>query len=260
MTRDRVCARLRAVKAPRYRSAPAWLLLSGLLAGCAGGTETGNPPLEGKLSYAAYSTEPAAVGVRSTGSTTTVEAVWLDLGDVRFNPGTECDGSEPGAVVAPGIGVGDHASGKPVSTRFSPEPGAYCAVSLALKRSGPPPVDAPPELAGASVLLLGVFEPGTPFSIRSELEGSVVLLPAAAGGFSLSQGSAAALLGFDVAAWLAGLDFAAANVTSGSIAVDSSTNTALLEHFEQNLKAGVTLFRDAEGDGVLDQDAVVLAD
>lgn len=226
-------------------------------AGCAGGTETGNPPIQAKLSYAAYSSEPG-VGVREPAATATVASVWLALSDVGFTPGSGCAAEATPRFHAPGIGVGDHASGEPVTTDFTLEPGAYCAVSLPLTLATEPPADAPAALRGASVLVTGTLADGTPFVLRSRTT-EAFSLRADTGEFSMATGQSDTLLGFDVAVWLGGTDWSSADSAADGITISAEQNPHLLERFEANLPHGVRLFRDREGDGRLDPELETLA-
>jgi hypothetical protein len=244
------------VAAVRFRSLP--LLVATLVAaGCAGGTETGNPPIRASLSYAAYSTDPS-VRIREPAETATVASVWLTLADVGFTPGAGCIGNAAPVFRAPGIGVGDHASGAAVTTTFTLEPGAYCGVVLPLSLAGALPADAPATLLGASVLVTGTLADATPFEIQSRSTRGFSLHPDA-GSFVLEAEQADTLLGFDVSAWLAGIDWASAESGADGIVISTERNPELLARFEANLPLGVRLFRDRDGDGRLDQNAEQLA-
>jgi hypothetical protein len=233
------------------------LALAVLASACAGGTETGNPPLQVKLSYAAYSSDPS-VGIREAAEVATVSSVWLTLAEVGFTPGSGCD-DQNGTFRAPAIGVGDHAGGVPVTTQFALEPGAYCAVALPFTLAEELPAEAPASLLGASVLITGTLAAGTAFTIESRTATSFVLQPDT-GTFVLERAHADTLLGFDVSAWLAYVDWASAESGSDGIVISAERNSALLARFEANLPRGVRLFRDRDGDGRLDPNAELLAE
>jgi hypothetical protein len=233
------------------------LLATALAGGCAGGTETGNPPIRARLSYAAYSSDPS-VRIREPAAAATVTSVWLTLADVGFTPGSGCAGQAAPVFRAPGIGVGDHASGATVTTTFSLEPGDYCAVTLPLALADALPNEAPALLLGASVLVTGMLADATPFTIQSRSAPILSLHPTGAA-FEIEPEQAHTLLGFDVSAWVDGIDWASAEATSDGIEISADRNPALLTRFEANLPRGVRLFRDREGDGRMDQDPETLA-
>jgi hypothetical protein len=244
------------VMAVRFRSLS--LLVPALLAfGCAGGTETGNPPIQARLSYVAYSTDPS-VRIREPGEAATVASVWLTLADVGFTPGSGCADNAAPAFRAPGIGVGDHASGAPVTTTFTLEPGAYCGVTLPLSLADVLPTNAPATLGGASVLITGTLADATAFTIQSRSTPVFALHPDATS-FVIEPEQSDTLLGFDLAAWLEGIDWASAEAGPDGIVISAARNSELLARFEANLPLGVRLFRDREGDGRMDQDAEPLA-
>lgn len=226
---------------------------------CTGGTETGNPSLNGALSYTGYSSRPAEYGVGDSGAVASVASAWLDLDTVRISPEGECgiDGGEPFSV--PGLGIGDHAAGGHNFTAYTATAGSFCNVGLPFARvpSGAN-ANLPDELRGNSLLLAGKLADGTPFSIASDAI-PVIELRAEAGGFVLSADQPDALIAFDFAAWLEGLEFDSAERSDGQVVVSSSSNSSLLATFEANLGAGVALYRDRDGDGALDVDAELLA-
>jgi hypothetical protein len=231
---------------------------SALLLACNGGTETGNPPFTGSLSYTGHSSRPDAIGVREGGSIATVKNAWFELRDVSFSAAQACGEA---AFSVPALGIGDHAAGAHVSTPYSAEPGEFCGVELPFARvaDSAPVMGFPAELRSRSILLEGALADGTPFSLTSEAE-PVLSLRARSGRFALSADEADALIAFDFAVWLADVDFAAAEQQAGRIEISDAENTELLRAFERALGKGVSLYRDRDGDGRLDSDAELLAE
>lgn len=235
------------------------LSLALLASACTGGTETGNPPFSGALSYTGFSSEPDRIAVRRAGSELTVQQAWLDLDSVSFSARGDCElAEEDAALTLPGLGVGDHAAGVHVITEFEAAPASFCRIELPFVRADAPG-PGPNEVAGNSVLLLGELADGTAVSIASQ-RAPVVKLEAEAGGFRLDAEQAELLLAFDFAAWLKGVDLGAAERTAGAISIDVEHNPALLDAFEQNLSRGVSLHRDRDGDGQLDVDSRPIAE
>lgn len=237
-----------------------WVLCALSVAACNSGTETGNPSLTGALSYTGYSSKPSDFGVRDGGSLANIESAWLDLDAVSVSPDGEC-GIEGGeAFVVPALGVGDHAAGGHNFTPFAAKAGTFCSVNLPFARvpSRGNGGSLPDELPGNSLLITGSLADGTPFSIASSAT-PVVELRAEGAGFALSADQADAVIVFDFAAWLDGVDFESADRSDGAIVISADSNASLLSTFEQNLAAGVTLYRDRDGDGLIDVDAELLA-
>jgi hypothetical protein len=244
----------------RGRLSVIWCSLSLLAWGgaCSSGTETGNPSLSGALSYTGYSSKPGEYGVREGGSVATVTNAWLDLGAVEVSPQGACGIEDGEPFTVPGLGIGDHAAGNHNSTEYSAPAGRYCTVALPFVKVPRAASGLPDELLGQSLLIVGTLADGTPFSIASSAA-PLIELRASSGGFSLSSEQADAVIAFDFAAWLGPVDFAAAASEDGQIIISESSNVALLEQLEANWAAGVALYRDRDGDGLIDPDAELLA-
>lgn len=229
------------------------------LIGCAG-TETGNPSFDGTLGYDAYSSQPAQVALRAAqqDAAVVVDAAWLVLGDVRFDGPGACGEATAPHVAVPGLGAGDHAGTQAPASQVEFESGRYCAVHLPLEPPKQPPAGAPAQLAGHSILITGE-QHGEAFRVASALAMPVTLQAADAAGFELDLAQAGVLLGFDVSVWLADVRWAdAPRDDSGTRVIDASS-PELLHAFETRVAQGVKLFRDLDGDGLLDADRQELA-
>jgi hypothetical protein len=236
------------------------LVLCATTGGCSGGTETGNPPFRAELSYTAYSSMPLRVGVREPSSQTVVDSAWLDLDAVALIGAGRCGQAEARPVSVPALGVGDHASGQHNSTVFALAASEYCALELpfVLAQQSELGKDAPPDLARHSIMLAGALADGTQFTLLSAATPRV-RLNADSGSFEISAAAPRTLIAFDVAEWLADLDWATATRVNGAIRISPDENPALLAQFEANLPRGVALYRDENGDGKLDELPVRLA-
>jgi hypothetical protein len=231
------------------------LLLAALLlagAGCTG-TETGNPSFEGELAYDAYSSEPAVAALREGEQGAVVTQVWLVLGDVTFVDNNHCAAPEAATSHADGLGPGDHAPNAGARTRFWLPIGEYCGVRLPLLRADADelPTGAPDELRGRSIVLEGELpeRDGAPFLIASKLEHTFALVADHAS-FELGPDTARVLLGFDVAAWLDGVELSAQDPDGdGRVVVSEDVHPELLSRFEDNLAQGVDVFFDPSGKG-----------
>ena len=219
------------------------------------GTETGNPSFEGELSYDAYSSEPARAALREGEQGAVIEQAWLVLGDVTFVDNNHC--AEPARAEghADGLGAGDHAPLDGARTRFWLAIGQYCGLRLPFERAGKRglPKGAPPELSGHSIVLAGRLpeREDMPFLIASKLERTVELLPASS--FELGPDDARLLLGFDLGAWLEGVELdAIAPDEDGRVLITADTQPDLIERFEDNVAAGVGVYFDPDATGMID--------
>lgn len=220
------------------------------LGGCTGGTQTGNPVVTGSLSYTGYSSAPERYGVGTDADVARVESAWFNLASISVSA-AGCGAPEREGFEIAALGLGDHAARSHNSTAFELSPGSFCSVDLPFVRVPDDASSGPSALRGHAILLEGSLADGTPFSILSDAVPSLPL-QAEPGGFELSAGSADVLVAFDFATWLGNLDFASATLEDGAIAISADSNRELLEQFENDLVAGVVLYRDADADGVVD--------
>lgn len=228
------------------------------LSACAG-TETGNPSFQGSLGYTAYTSDASVAALRTGGEAATVEQAWLVLGAVRFVRAAECDPGASDEVAAPALGIGDHATGHPVHTALELAAGRYCGVRLPLVVAGADVGKAPADLAQHSIALVGKLGDGAAFELRSALD-EELFLQAPDGSFAMDATDDSVVIGFDVAAWLAGVQWSRAQAgPDGRVLVDAAHNADLLAQFEHELARGVVLFRDPDARGVVDPKATPLA-
>jgi hypothetical protein len=217
------------------------MALAGLALGACGGPEGGVPVESSVLQIAltAATTDESAVAVRSEDAALSVEELGLGLRSLEIVP---C------ADDAAALGVEDY----PVELTVEPaalasfESGVtdYCDLRVAIA----PAPSGLPELGGLGVFVRGTRADGVPFEIRSTLELAVALAS------SEAFGAEHLALGFDLAAWFAGVDVDAATITGGVAVVDESANADVLEAFEANTTASIALYVDADRDAVLDAD------
>ena len=259
MTRRAWLGMLGPVKRPPIFALLA-IALSVPAGGCTGGTETGNPPFQAELSYTAYSSAPSLVAVREPASQVVVDSAWLDLDTVALVGAGNCGRAEPAQGSVPALGIGDHASGEQHATRFTLAGGEYCALDLPFVLARPAELQrgAPADLERHSIMLAGTLADGTPFALLSAATPRVHLA-ADADSFEITEKGAQNLIAFDVAQWLADMNWAEALRVDGAIRISPEDNPALLAQFESNLARGIALYRDADGDGKLDEMPVRLA-
>ncbi len=225
---------------------PSLALLASLLAlaplACEG-TEVGNPF---HLGLAAYNVMPAA-GI-------TVDQAWLVVDRVRFRPTADCEGDadiERTDQLAIDIRTGVI---PPALRELAGTSSSYCRIELRWKGlDGAVPAGAPAELAGASVVVVGTRGDGKRFVIRSTRSDELKLRARGAG---IGVGGITALFaGFDLTAWLSGIDLATATVGADDVVrLDDTNNLALRDLFDDNVAAAAKLFADRDGDERLDDD------
>jgi len=219
--------------------------LGALASGCAG-TETGNP-YTAALTYGARSSDPAAVGIDpSGGAPVIVESVWMSVAELHLDEfggcalpsGPPSDGPRVVELVSPG---------EPVRPALAS--GAYCGARVVTGlATAPLPGGAPPELAGATLVLSGRVG-ATPFVASVDMPRTLTLLTDA-GAFLLDGDHPALVLALDVAPLLSGIDLASiAPDATGTIHVDSGHTPALAATLDAATPAALGLFHDDDADG-----------
>jgi hypothetical protein len=235
------------------------LLLAAI--GCAG-TETGNPSFDGSVGYDAYSSSPSVValpaGLERPMTRVALDNAWLVLGDVELLPAGHCGESGDVEPHVPGLGPGDHAGGQAPATHSEMSSGLYCGARLPfVSGSESLPAAAPSSVRDHAIVLEGTLADGRKFELQSTLS-TRVAVQASGAGFALDSLHRGVVFGFDVAKWLAELEWSSAP-DDHNVMIDADHNPELLRAFESRLASGVSLFRDDDEDGVLDADPVLLA-
>jgi hypothetical protein len=226
-------------------------LLAGLVvAGAAAPHDTAKPSVS--LGVAARTSEPARVAVGTVVGELQVDEVWLSFKDLRFEEQASCEKAGTAQVAGPVIA--ELVAGKVigVAERIAVPAGRYCAVELTLRRSRGRADDVPLELRGASILVRARRADGTKVVVRSRLDRTLRLVAAEAEGFEVPAERVRLVLAADVARWLGGLDLGTADVaTDGErpvIRIDARHNRELLKAFEEQLGAGLGLYRAGDDD------------
>lgn len=208
-----------------------------------------------KMSLAAYSSDPASVGFASSASGIRIDAIWVSMTELRLPPTSDCD-----ATSAPPMTLGPITADltKPATSVMSTvlPSGRYCALDLTWRHARGRTQDAPGVLRGASIVVQGRRPDGLRFVLRTRLSSSPRLRAIEVRGFSIA-GVAHLILAADIARWMSGLDLSTAEVsgtdTRWEVRIDERTNTELLERFQENVEAGLSLYRDANADRILDE-------
>ncbi len=232
-------------------------------AGCAG-TETGNPSFDGTLGYDAYSSAPARVALRGAPERDQalfrIQSAWLVLGDVGLLGDDACDDQTGQGELghAKGLGAGDHVGTQAPATHFELPASKLCGVRLPIAGKLEIPESAPDALVNRSILIEGTRD-NVPFRIASAAKLDVVLRTDASD-FEFDRAHAGLLIGFDVAAWFEWVDWSVVDPDeTGTLILDDAHNQPQLAEFEARIAKGIALFRDSDGDGLLDRGSLPIA-
>lgn len=195
-----------------------------------------------RVALTATSTDEETIAIRSETASLNVDEVGLALEALEIVPCAP-DAAPIGHVDYPV----DLADDPPARANFESGVSDYCSMRLGVS----PSLDAEPaELEGLAVHLFGVRSDDVPFELRSELELELELVTPSGEDF----GTQYLALGFDLAAWLSGIDIDAAELSDGVALIDADANAEMLAAFEANTASAVALYVDADADGVLDAD------
>lgn len=181
-----------------------------------------------------------------------VDAVWMAVGRVRFQPGTSCTGDDnevdiQGPLIADLVSRGVI----PQVPKLSQVPGSVCRFRLEYNKVDPKavPAGAPAGIADASILIQGSRGDGVPFTVTSRV-GDQVDLSSKNGAFPVNSGQNPLFLAYEITPWITALDLS--SLKGPSIEVNDQVNKDRLDAFESALKQSARLFRDENGDGKLD--------
>ncbi len=221
-------------------------LVAALALSACTGTETGNPPFTAGAGFHGY--EP--VGLAPDPAVD--EAFWV-VGRLGFVPDGECGAPGEPAPAFEGRAVVDLAGEAGQAVTLEIHEGDYCGAQLVLALGEAPLPAGPAELEGASIVVGGLARGGDPVRLVSSLE-AVVDLAGADGPFRLSPDEPPLVIAIDWTLAFAGVSLATADRTGGTVLIDATHNTGLLETFERNLPGAITLRRDIDADGDLDEE------
>ncbi len=239
--------------------ARALVFVSSLFAvGCEGGTETGNPPFDAKLSYAAYSSRPDVVAVGGGVAPFEVSALWITVGNLSFVMRGTCGAAQRETHSGPGLATDNRATTDPSTERFEMYAGSYCEVDVPFEPAPTAlPASAPAELAGHALMIEATLADGTTVSLLDDAP--VLVLTPVTGDIAMHAAEPNLLVALDVAKWFDGFDLSGAARDGSVVRITKDENPTLLQRFEARLPTGVALFRDADGDGRIDPGSVPIA-
>ena len=180
---------------------------------------------------------------------------WILVDTLRFRPAAECEAYAD--TVAPVSVAVELVSGQtyPAVPAVALEQGLYCRMEVDLAPSQEIPEGAPAALAGASILVRGVFADGSDFVLRYDRP---LTLRYRADGEGLAiEESGRIFSGFRLDEWFAGEAGNAPSMPGESeVHIDPQTDPMRIEHFVSAFRASTRLHRDDNGNGRLDRDEV----
>jgi len=227
-----------------------WLPFGLALVACTG-TDTGNPYQQTVVVDAHSSNTPEiAVAVDDGGAVVT--RAWLSIDDLSLYHADVCGDTR---ALVPTASAADHAEPAALTVSASLEAAEYCRLSLPFVAAT---AAQNPDLAGLSIVIEGTTAAGTPFELTSDIEITVEFEPPS-DAISLSPSFGGLFVGFDVASWFEGIDLDAGALTGSDLIIDSTSNSAILDVFENNLGSGVELYRDSNENGQLEAEDELLA-
>jgi hypothetical protein len=232
---------------------PIWLLAL-MIAGCVG-TEVGNPQDTSKVSVDLTAYERQIRGALTLANGIEIEQAWLVFEELSLRSAANCQESEDddGEFEIEHAFAVELISGQqfPAIAPFDKQATEYCRLEMDLADADLSvlPEGVPAELAEMSILVRGKRDDGTPFTLRDDFNDTFRL----DGPFSLEAGIEPLVVAFALDDWLspAQLDEAEGDA---QIVIDKDTNADLLDPFRDSVRRSAALFRDANGDGELQDD------
>jgi len=231
-------------------------LLSALLVAALTPLDADRPaPAALSITFTAYSSEPNTIAF-GDGGKVRIDSIWVAMQDARVRPASSCKRGAARTVIAGPFTlelVTKQARGIDTAQLDAVR---YCAFEVQLRRSRGKVADAPSELRGASIVVLGRRADGVRFVLQSRLDSQALLRARELDGFSVTAPTTSWIMGVDVARWFTNVDLGAADAVGEGrerqVRIDDKTNTDLLATFNANVEAGLALFDDRNGDHNLD--------
>lgn len=240
------------------------------LGGCVGqpGTDTGNPSSVGIKFVGTRDTSLQKLSALASSPGADITEARIVLKNLDMDPLSTCltVGQEtPGPdefnfeLLGPFvINLLDNTS-IPALDVFQISSGPYCEIDLTFDpiESQDLPKEISPEdpIVGNALLVRGARQDGTNFVVRLKHDDRFRLEASSPTGFEIadSNGVARFFVSFDLTTWLTGVDLDSATVSAdGTIHIDDANNNALLTPIVQNVIHSARLFRDLNGNGILE--------
>jgi hypothetical protein len=219
-----------------------------------GGTDVGNGATV-TFDLSGYEKAPGAGQQALTlSSGVQIDDVWVAVERFQLVGGTACEDGSTTETTYDGPIIANLLDQDPgMSTPIAITPGDYCRLRLELHEvdADELPVGAPPELAGAAVLIRGKRSDGTPFIVRSR-QNVEFRLDAKGDAPIVLQGDSPLIVGIELGSVIDGLNLPA--LAGNPVVVDENNNVERLNQLNKALRQAATLFRDGNDDGKLTPD------
>jgi len=204
-----------------------------LLVACGSGTETGNPSDTLRLGVGALPGR-APEGLSVEQASVSLPSLFV----------TACPGDAPAGSAGPAavdlLAPGPHRLEVPGSGDV------LCGMTLEL---APSHLAAPAELAGLSVLFMGMRADGVPFELRSTISRHYPLVTNPP---DSPLDARSLFVGFDLAVWLDAAGVPSLPSDAGAVVVDATHNVTALDSFDAAAVHAIALYLDVDRDGELD--------
>lgn len=241
-----------------------------LFSACGEGTDTGNPASIG-VKFVGIEAGFEETLVKYQTSDITITDARLVLKEIQLEPLESCLTEEPegtpedesteeefdfnGPFV---IDLLDNSSFPEIGTTEVPA-GAYCEIEVNFDELSeedlPDGLSSDDEIVGEAMIIEGTRSDGTPFIVRFGQDNRFKLEGESAEGFDVDAGgSNFFFISFNKTAWFEGVDLDNATLAEETIVIDDESNTDLRELIVQNIIQSTQLFRDLDGDLVLDDE------
>ena len=226
------------------------------LVGCGpqGGTDVGNGFTTVELELAAVTKPKTTAQAITLEDGVVIQHIYFVIAEISLErrEGGECEDS--GEVDLHGPFVADLTGAGIIGGAPSfPKVGdAFCELKVGYHRleADDAPAGAPVEALDRSVFVTGQRADGTPFTIASRRDDEMELTAGPKGSFSLAKGLNRLFLAFELQSWISAVDLN--SLGDKPIVIDNSNNADRLLLFEKAVEQSARLFRDDDGDGVLD--------
>ncbi len=235
-----------------------------LLSGCVA-TDVGNPDdgeFAATVDFVGYeaNAEPMPTGL-TLASGVEIDRVVVGFDRFKLRDAEDCEGDSEIDVETFVVSELLEGSDYPELPRIVRDVRQFCRFELEVKkvRAQDQPDGAPDDILDRAVWIEGRLPDGTPFTLETREDDKLRLEPTAGDFFELPDGESRLFLAFDLNTWFNGLSFDDVGeegedepIEDGVLRIDKEVDEDWTKEFRDNLVDSVRLFRDLDGDGVLD--------
>jgi len=216
-------------------------------------TDVGNPPTRTtrvELNFSGY--DEQTPGGLTLASGLKITDAWVVLDSVATPRLPDCGEADTAAVDGPIVIDLLASQTTPSPVEFTTRSGQYCGLTLqlaALKSDA----DGPASLSGHSVWVRGSIDRGDDFEILADFDDPIALRGPGGEAVTLTGDQLALLVGFAMNRWLDANAVHDADDSDGLVRIGPQSNAQLYERFHQRFLQSVSLFRDGNANGQIDE-------